>query len=138
MNLSDFPVITDSDNKFIVIDSTAYTNLATLLNGTLHHKDSLNVAIDRITFLLDNWKDREEIAEAKYNGYWDWEVLAENNLSTGNYFTLVSDMDIHVFVNADNQNVFIDDILSEQPQFSIIEIPMTEFLDVLEQWKRMI
>ncbi|OYQ47156.1 hypothetical protein CHU92_01175 [Flavobacterium cyanobacteriorum] len=135
MNLQDYTIDIRLNNKFIYFNQPAYLNLESLLNGILNPVINLDFFINKVQFLINNWNDIESIVDNDYGGYWDDEVLAENNM-TGTFFTLISEVDLHVYVNVATQTICVEDDF--HPNHSLLELPLQEFLDIMIQWRNII
>ena len=133
MNLKDFKIEKKGDYNYIDFNQPAYANLQSLLNEGINSINNLNFYIDKIHYLLNNWDYIDIIVDIKYNGYWDWEVLAENNFTEGNYFTFLGQIDLYGYINADTKIVFIaSEFFPDRP---LVEMPLQEFVAILEQWR---
>lgn len=67
-----------------------------------------------------------------YSGYWDSQILTENN-STGYWFTTDQWEDLDVLICKSNQHVYINNSLVSAP---IVELSLADLIDILEQWKQ--
>lgn len=132
MQLSNYTIHGNGDNKIIFINNTNYMNLQELLNTNL--KVNINVVdfLNDLYEINNNWNNLNSIVENKYNGFWDWEILQNYGFS-GNWFTFAGYEDYTIYICVDTENIYIENDLL--PQYPVVEMPVNEFIDVLEQWR---
>ncbi|KPH15145.1 hypothetical protein [Chryseobacterium sp. ERMR1:04] len=130
MNLNNYNII----NHKIDFNNFQYINLQTLLNSNFNNLGTLNRYLNELLYLKKNWNNislRNSYIENNLNGYWDGETLHDNNV-TGNWFMIIGYDDLTGYINADTKVFYLENsILTNLP---IIQLPLEEFIDVLQQW----
>ena len=134
MNLENYRIDTKLGNKFIVLNQAAMINLETLLNTTFNDIETLDEYLAELKYLRDNWNtaNRDAYVNNKRGGYWDWEIMEENNV-TGNWFTLFAFEDIGCSINADTQQVYITDAFNQDRP--TLTMSLNDLINIFEQWK---
>lgn len=131
MNLDNYSIV----NHKINFDHSSYANLENLLNNDFNKLAALDDYLNELLYLKNNWNNvpiRDEYIECKLNGFWDWEILNEYNV-TGNWFIVIGLDDLTGYINADTKTFYLENsILTNLP---IVQMSLDEFIDVLEQWK---
>jgi hypothetical protein len=133
MNLNDFTII----NHQISFNNPYYANLENLLNNDFRTVPIVDGYLIDLVYLNDHWEDiaaREAFIE-KEGGYWDWKDLLEFKV-TGNWFTCFRFVDLGGYINMDTKTFYLENSLL--PNEPIVEMPMEEFIDVLQQWKQIL
>ncbi|WP_160136616.1 hypothetical protein [Chryseobacterium sp. c4a] len=130
MNLKDFTLV----NHQISFNNPYYANLENLLNNDLKNVLAVNQFLSELVYLNEHWENmelREEFIE-KEGGYWDWQDLLDFNV-TGNWFTFFKFEDLGGYINVDTKTFYLENSLLSNE--AVIEMPLDEFTDVLQQWK---
>lgn len=135
MNLNDFTIT----NHQISFHNPYYANLENLLNNDFYKLSALDGCLNELLYLKNNWTNvqiRDAYIEIKLGGYWDWEGLDARKIS-GNWFTVIIAFDdLNGYVNRDTQMFYLEnEILIQKP---IIQMPLDEFIDILQQWKHIL
>lgn len=130
MKLTDFSMI----NHKISFNNPYYANLENLLNNDFKTPAAITPFLVELVYLNNNWENIE-IREAfieKEGGYWDWQSLSEFNV-TGNWFTFFKFEDLGGYIHVDTRTFYLENSLL--PNEPVINMPVNEFIDVLQQWK---
>ncbi|MCS4301390.1 hypothetical protein DRF65_05705 [Chryseobacterium pennae] len=115
-----------------------YNNLQNLLNSDFNHLKTLDSFLNELLYLKKHWNNiqlRDTFIETRLGGYWDWEGLEAHNVS-GNWFTVIAFDDLNGYVNADTQVFYLENEILIQE--SVVEMPLEEFIEVLQQWKHIL
>lgn len=134
MNLNDFTIA----NHQISFHNPYYANLENLLNNDFYKLSALDSYLNELLYLKDHWSNiqlRDQFIETELGGYWDWEGLDARRIS-GNWFTVIAFDDLNGYINADTQMFYLENEILIQE--SILEMPLDEFIDILQQWKRIL
>lgn len=130
MNLTDFTII----NHKISFNNPYYANLENLLNNDFRTVAIVDGYLTDLVYLDDHWEDiaaRETFIE-KEGGYWDWKDLLEFKV-TGNWFTFFKFEDLGGYIHVDTKTFYLENSLL--PDESVIDMPVGEFIEILQQWK---
>lgn len=133
MNLNDFTII----NHKITFNNPYYANLENLLNNDFRTVEVVEQFLTELVYLNEHWEDmaiRETFIE-KEGGYWDWQDLLDFKV-TGNWFTFLMFEDLGGYINVDTKTFYLENALL--PNEPVIEMPLEEFIEVLEQWKHIL
>ncbi len=132
MRLTNFIIKSVDNNKLIEFQDLSMENLSLLLNWNYLTIEKIDNALNKLQNIKNNWTDIDNIANNLYGGYWDSQTLADNNV-TGDWFTIDQWEDLDVSICKSNQNVYINNDLICAP---IVELSLTDIIDILEQWKQ--
>lgn len=132
MQLTNFKIKSVGNNKLIEFQDLSMENLSLLLNWNYLTIEKIDNALNKLQNIKNNWTDIDNIANNLYGGYWDFQTLADNNV-TGDWFTIDQWEDLDVSICKSNQNVYINNDLICAP---IVELSLTDLIDILEQWKQ--
>ncbi|AZA90461.1 Uncharacterised protein [Chryseobacterium nakagawai] len=83
---------------------------------------------------MREYSGREVFIE-KEGGYWDWQDLLDFKV-TGNWFTFFKFEDLGGYINVDTKAFYLENALL--PNESVIDMPLEEFIEVLQQWKHIL
>ncbi len=132
MQLNSFPINVISGRKVIHFNNHSLLTLESLLNSYITDVSSINSYIADLNYLKNNWGNLDTIVHEQYNDYWDEEILENFNVS-GQWFTFGGSEYVIIYINKANQHIYIyDELLNDQP---IVQMPLNEFIDILEQWR---
>lgn len=113
------------ERVFIEIAEPKLLALQSILN-TINVYPFIQDVIDKIIEIKEKYPDLYDLAENKYNGYWEDEEL-------GTCFTIIAyDNGLDVFIN-DNV-VFIEDEYL-YPSVPRVSLSLDEFIKTLENWR---
>lgn len=130
MNLSNYNII----NQKIDFKDAKYANLQNLLNTNFNKIVTLNSYLQELLFIKNNWNNQlmDDFVENKLGGYWDWEGLSAYNV-TGKWFTFIGYDDLTGYIHVDIKMFYLENsILTD---LEIVQMPLDEFIDILQQWK---
>ncbi|MDN3691921.1 hypothetical protein QWZ06_06450 [Chryseobacterium tructae] len=124
-------------NHQISFNNPYYANLENLLNNDLQNVLDVNAFLTELVYLNEHWEDMElrEAFIEKEGGCWDWQDLLDFN-ATGNWFTFFKFEDLGGYINVDTKTFYLENCLLSNE--AVIEMPLDEFIDVLQQWKNII
>lgn len=135
MRLSNYTIHAQGDNnKIIIFNDNTLLNLEDLLNTNLRVKVNVESYLSDLAEIQNSWGNLESIVEGKYGGFWDWETLQHYNVS-GTWFTFAGYEDFTIYIAVDAEKIYIENELF--PQNHIVNMPLDEFIDILEQWKNL-
>lgn len=131
MNLSNYSIV----NHKINFNNPQYNNLQNLLNSNFNKINTLNSYLNQLSYLKDNWNNiqiRNSYVENHLGGFWDWEGLNAYNVM-GNWFSVIAYDDLNGYINADTKFFYLENsILINEV---VVQMPLDEFIDILQQWK---
>ncbi|MEJ5106115.1 hypothetical protein [Chryseobacterium sp. MYb328] len=133
MNLKNFTLI----GHQISFNNPYYANLENLLNNDFKTTSVVTQFLTELINLIENWEDiavREAFIE-KEGGYWDWKDLLDFKV-TGNWFTFFKFEDLGGYINVDTKTFYLENSLL--PNEAVIDMPLEEFIEVLQQWKHIL
>ncbi|WP_209915338.1 hypothetical protein [Chryseobacterium jejuense] len=133
MKLKDFTVI----NHQISFKNPYYANLENLLNNDFKTISAVNQFLTELISLIENWEDIAVIEAfiEKEGGYWDWQDLLDFKVR-GNWFTFFKFEDLGGYINVDTKTFYLENSLL--PNEAVIDMPLEEFIDILQQWKHIL
>jgi len=134
MLLKEYKIKGRGDNKQISFNDPALKNLEDILNSDWCSVLSAEGALLDLNDILSNWNDIENFSENNYNGFWDVYTLNEVG-DTGTCFSYAGFVDFTTYIKIDNSYVYIKNKLI--PANPRVGMPITELIDILEQWKEL-
>lgn len=138
MQLSNYSVYGHgSDNRQIRMNNSNLKNLEDLLNTNLRNDISINFYLNDLNELISNWDNPDNLnnlVENKYGDFWDSEILDTYGVD-GTWFNFMGYEDFSIYISVENQEVYIENDLF--PQYPVVQMPISEFIDILEQWLNM-
>lgn len=133
MQLTNYQIKEVDGRTLINFNSPSLENLSTILNWELSTIDDVDNVLNEFKLIQSNWGNIDNFIEDKYE-YWDADLLNAYNVS-GNWFTPFSSENQNISINKVNQHVYIDHDFLNLP---IVELSLSDFIDVLEQWKQIL
>lgn len=118
MQLSKYPIEHTRKQAMITINEPSLTLLQYVLNHNFNTTDNIDFFTRRLRNVLAGPAD----SHIPFNGYQDWEDLNKLNYAE----------DVAVFINKPESKISIINEITPDP---IVEMPITGFIDILEQWR---
>ena len=118
MKLSVYPIEYSRKQAAITINESSLK----LLQYVLNHNFSTIENIEFFTTRLKNVLASPADSHMPFNGYLDWEELNKFN-----YWE-----DVAIFINKPESKISIVNEITPEP---IVEMPIAEFIEILEQWR---